>query len=62
MENPNVVQHFTWAGLKMLCADTKQLLEQLLAFKKPKYAMISLMNATKELDDEQERIINKYSK
>ena len=62
VENPNVVRHFTWAGLKMLCADTKQLLKQFLAFKKPKYAIIALMNATKELDDEQERIINKYSK
>ena len=60
MENPNFVRHFTWAGLKMLCADTKQLLELFLKLKKPEYATVVLMNATRELDDKQERIIKKY--
>ena len=60
IENPNFVPHFTWAGLRMLCADTNQLLEQFLKFEKPEYAMVVLINATNELDNEQERIIKEY--
>ena len=62
LKYPGFVQKFTWDRLDTLCVDTKQLLKQFLEFEKPKHAIVTLMYAARELEDEQEQIIKKYSK
>lgn len=59
---PGFVKKFTWDKLDTLCTDTKQLLKQLFAFKKPQHIIITLMCAAREIEDEQQQIIKKYSK
>ena len=62
LKYPGFVQKFTWDRLDTLCADTKQLLKQFFAFKKPKHIIVTLMYAAREIEDEQQQIIKKYSK
>ena len=60
IEYPNYDRQFTCSRLDDLCEDIVQLLQQFSTAKKVDHAINALMYVTKELDNEQERIIKEH--